>query len=247
MKTSIVAAAAAIAGVATATKGSSGYGGYGSSSKDCPFVPSPGQYIKFADNIQTVSRVDKDKSFLRSSDLYVHTPGDLGTASSFTVPDFAIGANCSINLAVPTSDQVLGDLSQVTFSGNGNLNFTRLLNNLPSSGLTANTLGPEVPAALQKITPGELFTLASLPCPPPGTQLPGIIDSIDTVLILKDSVGPICLSGLFLVIEPVANPPISPPRPTAPSAPAATTSTGGGDHTYSTYSTAATYSSVWHS
>ncbi|ETI29506.1 hypothetical protein G647_01959 [Cladophialophora carrionii CBS 160.54] len=246
MKTSIIAAAA-IAGVATATKGSSGYGGYDSKANDCPFVPSPDQYILFADNIQTISRVDKDKSFLRSQDLYVETPGDLGTASSFTVPDFATGANCSINLAVPTSDQVLGDLSQVTFSGYGNFNFTRLLNNLPSSGLTANTLGTEVPTGSQKVIPGELLTLASFPCPPPGTQLPGIIDSIDTVLILKDALGPVCLSGLFVIIEPVGNPPASPPRPAAPPAPAATTSTGGGDHTYSTYSTAATYSSVWHS
>jgi hypothetical protein len=122
MKTSVIAAAA-ITSVATATKGASGssshYGSYPPSSQDCPFIPSSDQFVLFADNIQTVSQFNPDQAFLRSQDLYVETPGDLGTASSFTVPDFALGANCSLNLAVPSINQVYGDLSQVTFSGHG--------------------------------------------------------------------------------------------------------------------------------
>jgi hypothetical protein len=131
-------------------------------------------------------------------------------------------------------------------------NFSRLVTNLPSSGLTANTLGTEIPTGSEKVIPGELLTLASFPCPPPGTQLPGIIDSVDSVLIVKDALGPVCLSGLFVIIEPVGNPPVSLPPPAAPSAPSSyPTSTGwgtaSGAYSYSTYSSAATYSSAWSS
>ena len=96
------------------------YGGsYPSSYSNCPFLPSPSHFVLFADNIQTVSQANPNQAFLRSQDLYVESPGDLGTASSFTVPDFALGAQCSINLAVPSANQIGGDLSQVTFSGGG--------------------------------------------------------------------------------------------------------------------------------
>ena len=127
MKASIVAAAA-IAGVATATKGgqggqggqgSSSYGSWASTSKNCPFIPSSDQYILFADNIQTVSQFNPNTAFLRSQDLYIQSAYDQATASVFTVPDFALGAQCSLNLAVPSSDQVFGDLNQVSFSGGG--------------------------------------------------------------------------------------------------------------------------------
>ncbi|EXJ67076.1 uncharacterized protein A1O5_09722 [Cladophialophora psammophila CBS 110553] len=119
MKTAIIAAAA-FPGIATA-KGSGHYGGsyppY--ASRNCPFIPSAGQFVLFADNIQTVSQVSPDKAFLRSQDLYVETANDLATASQFTMPDFALGANCSLNLAVPSPDQIYGDLDQDVFSGGG--------------------------------------------------------------------------------------------------------------------------------
>jgi len=254
MKTSVIAAAA-IASVATATKGGSGssshYGSYPSSSQDCPFIPSADQFVVFADNAQVVSQVNRDQAFLRSEDLYVETPGDLGTASSFTVPDFAFGAQCSINLAVPSINQIYGDLSQTTFSGGGNLNFSRLLTNLPSSGLTFNTLGDIQNNGVQKVIPGKLLPLASFPCQPGGTQLPGIIQSVDTVLVQRQTFGPTCLSGLFLLIDGVGNPPVSPPPPaSAPPASAGGyhTSSGWGtaSATYTTYTAAATYSSAWH-
>ncbi|KIW89001.1 uncharacterized protein Z519_10486 [Cladophialophora bantiana CBS 173.52] len=245
MKTAIIAAAL-FSGIVIA-KGS---GNYGASyppyaSKNCPFIPSADQFVLFADNIQTVSQVSPDKAILRSQDLYVETANDLATASQFTIPDFAIGANCSLNLAVPSPDQIYGDLDQTIFSGGGNLNFSRLENDLPSTGLTFNTLGGIQNAGVMKVTPGKLLTVApSFPCPPPGTVLPGIIQSVDATLVVRDTVGPVCLSGLFVLIGPVGNPPSSPAPPDT-SAYGTTSSTGGHTGTYSTYSVAATYSSKW--
>jgi len=253
MKTSVIAAAA-IAGVATATKGGSGssghYGSYPPSSQNCPFIPSSDQFILFADNIQTVSQLNPNQAFLRSQDLYVETPHDLGTASSFTVPDFALGANCSLNLAVPSIDQIYGDLSLATFSPPNvlNLNFSRLLTNLPSGGLTFNTLGTIQNNGVSKVIPGQLLTLASFPCQPGGTQLPGIIQSVDAVLVQRDVYGP-CPLGLFLLIDGVGNPPVSPPPPAPPaSASGYHTSSGWGTAsatTYATYTADAPYSSAW--
>lgn len=115
MKTSIIAAAAVI-GIASASKGGYG-GGYGGSG--AAFVPRADQYVQFADNIQTVSQVKADTYFLRSADLYTITPNDLALASSFTVPDFALGLNCSLNLAVPSIGQSYSDTDIVIFSGSG--------------------------------------------------------------------------------------------------------------------------------
>lgn len=125
MKSTIISVATLIGAVA-ATKGPSGTMTYGSGSypsstysADCPFVPSPTDFILFADNIQQVSAVLPNTAFLRSQDLYIQTALDFGTASSFTVPDFALGANCSLNLAIPSPQQIYGDLSQALFSGGG--------------------------------------------------------------------------------------------------------------------------------
>lgn len=126
MKSTVISAAAMISAVA-ATKGPSGTATYGSGSypsstpylANCPFVPSPSDFVLFADNIQQVSAVQPNTAFLRSQDLYIQTAYDFGTASSFTVPDFALGANCSLNLAIPSPQQIYGDLSQALFSGGG--------------------------------------------------------------------------------------------------------------------------------
>ncbi|KIY02562.1 uncharacterized protein Z520_01027 [Fonsecaea multimorphosa CBS 102226] len=246
MKTAVIATAA-FSSIAAA-KGSWHYSGSSYppyASKDCPFIPSADQFVLFADNIQTVSQVNPNKAFLRSSDLYVETANDLATASQFTIPDFAEGANCSLNLAVPSPDQIYGDLSQAIFSGGGNLNFSQLANDLPSTGLTFNTLGDLQNDGVIKLTPGELLTVVpNFPCPPPGTVLPGIIQSVDTTLVVRDAVGPVCLSGLFVVIEPVGNPPSSPP-PSSTTSYGTTSYTGSYTGTYSTYSVAATYTSKW--
>ncbi|KAH0835293.1 hypothetical protein AYO21_01517 [Fonsecaea monophora] len=245
MRTSVVATA--VFSSVAAAKGSWGSGGsyppY--ASKNCPFIPADDQFVLFAEDIQTVSQVKADQAFLRSQDLYVETAYDLATASQFTIPDFAAGANCSLNLAVPSPDQIYGDLSQTIFSGGGNLNFSQLQNELPSSGLTFNTLGNIQNVGVQKVIPGKLLTLVpSFPCPPPGTVLPGIIQSIDTTLVMRDTVGPVCLSGLFVLIEPVGNPP-SPPAASSTSAYKTTSYTGSYTGTYSTNSVSATYSSKW--
>ncbi|OQU95185.1 Ubiquitin 3 binding protein But2 domain-containing protein [Cladophialophora immunda] len=248
MKTAVIATAA-FSSIAAA-KGSWHYGGSSYppyASKNCPFIPSADQFVLFADDIQTVSQVNPDKAFLRSQDLYVETADDLATASQFTIPDFAEGANCSLNLAVPSPDQIYGDLSQAIFSGGGNLNFSQLENDLPSTGLTFNTIGGLQNDGVMKLTPGQLLTVVpSFPCPPPGTVLPGIIQSVDTTLVVRDTVGPVCLSGLFVLIEPVGNPPSSPP-PASTSAYETTSYAGSYTGTYTTYSAAATYSSKWSS
>ncbi|OAP58925.1 hypothetical protein AYL99_06222 [Fonsecaea erecta] len=243
MKTTTAVATAAFSSIAAATGSLHHYGGsyppY--ATKNCPFIPSADQFVLFADNIQTVSQYYPDKSFLRSQDLYVETANDLATASQFTIPDFAAGATCSLNLAVPSPDQIYGDLSQAIFSGGGSLNFSQLDLELPSTGLTFNTLGGLQNDGVLKVIPGQLLTVApSFPCPPPGTVLPGIIQSVDTTLVVRDAVGPVCLSGLFVLIEPAGNAPYSAP----PSHTTAYTTTSY-TSTYSTYSVAATYSSKW--
>ncbi len=118
MKTSIIAAAA-VTGIASASKGGYGGGYGGSGAPSLAFVPAADQYVLFADNIQTVSQVNADTPFLRSTDLYTITPNDLALASSFTVPDFALGLNCSLNFAVPSIGQSYGDTDIVIFSGSG--------------------------------------------------------------------------------------------------------------------------------
>ncbi|OAL31428.1 hypothetical protein AYO22_01020 [Fonsecaea multimorphosa] len=257
MKTAVIATAA-FSSIAAA-KGSWHYSGSSYppyASKDCPFIPSADQFVLFADNIQTVSQVNPNKAFLRSSDLYVETANDLATASQFTIPDFAEGANCSLNLAVPSPDQIYGDLSQAIFSGGGKhiaevetifeaqRCFMTKADKLCTT-VTFNTLGDLQNDGVIKLTPGELLTVVpNFPCPPPGTVLPGIIQSVDTTLVVRDAVGPVCLSGLFVVIEPVGNPPSSPP-PSSTTSYGTTSYTGSYTGTYSTYSVAATYTSKW--
>ena len=115
MKSSVTAAAI-FTGIVTAANSASGETGSPSSSA---FVPSPSQYILFADNIQAVSQALPNEAFLRSSDLYTITPNDFGTASSFTFPDFSVDKVCSLNFFVPSVDQVGGDINKVMFSGSG--------------------------------------------------------------------------------------------------------------------------------
>ncbi|KAJ9604050.1 hypothetical protein H2200_011573 [Cladophialophora chaetospira] len=263
MKSSIVAAAA-FTSIASAT--TSAYSTTGSpSSTNYGFTTSPSQYVLHADNIQTVSQALPNQAFLRSTNLYTVTPNDLALASSFTVPDFSVNKTCSLNFFVPSVYQVGGNTDIVTFSGSGNLNFSRLANNLPSSDLTFNTLGPILPGGVVKITPGQNAVIASFPCPPPGTQLPGLISSpaygADTSLTLRDTFGPGTVTGLFLVIEPVPNPPVSPPPPAGAAPPSGSPVYTSSSHTTGFYSATSgygtgtalapgsykTYSSVWHS
>ncbi len=147
------------------------------------------------------------------------------------------------------------------FTLSNSLNFSRLLTNLPNSGLTFNTLGQLQNNGVSKVIPGQNLVAAQFPCPPPGTQLPGIISSpavgADTTLILRDTFGPFGVTGLFLLIDGVSNPPMSPAPPAAPasgsaySMPAVSTKssspTGSAWGTASSTGSFATYSSAWHS
>jgi hypothetical protein len=108
-----------VAAFALGITAASSAGNYGSPTSTCPFAPTSSQFVLFSDNVQIVSEVNPDQSFLRSESQYVLTPGDLATASSFTLPSFVEGADCSLKLVVPTPAQTNGDLSQVIFSGGG--------------------------------------------------------------------------------------------------------------------------------